>query len=406
MSNTPNEPQDLCEHDLQLTPQAPHIHRDTITPPTESDTPEAPAVLLTPQDSPRSKHKKKRKHTVLRILLIVLIVLVCLAVAGFTAYSVLHSRGREELLPQGPVQLILPDEIIEDPEVEVEDDGATIVYKGERYTFNENRTNILCIGMDKEAMGLENELVGTGGQADVLMLLSFDTATGELDALAISRDTMADVAIYASDGSFHSMEHTQICLAYAYGDGKHTSCQNTVSAVSRLLYSIPINTYYAVDVSSVALANDAIGGVEVTLLTDLRRNDGSIAYKGETVTLHGDEAEQYIRSRDTEQLDSNDDRMERQKQYLTAFFNKALTAASQDLGLPLELFNLLAEDSVTNLNASKITYLSTAIVKHHSALEFAKVPGIISEGEDGYAEYHVDQTALYEQILDIFFTKV
>lgn len=407
MSNTPNESHDLDTQDLRLTPQSPHIHRDFIAPQQQEEDANAPAVLLTPQmPSHSDTHKKKKKHRLLKVLLIILCVLLCLAVTAVTVFFVLRAHGEKELLPQGPVELIIPEEIVQNPEVEVEDNGRTILYKGERYAFNEDRTNILCIGIDKETMGLENGLVGTGGQADVLMLVSIDTQTGELDALAISRDTMADIAIYASDGSFHSMENTQICLAYAYGNGRETSCENTVSAVSRLLYSIPINTYFAMDVSSIAVANDAIGGVEVTLLSDLVRNDGSVAYAGQTVTLYGEEAHRYVRSRDTEQLDSNNDRMERQKQYLSAFFNKALAASSQDLQVPLELFNAVSADSVTNLNASKITFLSTTLVQHHSALEFASVPGTVTLGDDGYAEYRVDQQALYEQVLSIFFKKV
>ncbi len=412
MSNLPNESplsHDADTSDLLLTTKAPRVRRDVITPPAESDTPEAPTVILAPRDSHHRHHheepkKKKRKWPL--ILLIIGIVLLCLAVTAVSVFAALRSRGQSELLPQEPVELLIPEAITDNPDIEVQDNGRTVMYNGARYQFNETRTNILCIGIDKEAMGLDDEIVGTGGQADVLMLLSVDTATGELDALAISRDTITPITVHASDGSFHSLEETQLCLAYAYGDGKETSCQNTVNAVSRLLYSIPVNTYFAMDLSSISVANDAIGGVEVTLLKDLRRNDGTITPKGQTVTLFGDEAERYVRDRDVTLLDSNLDRMERQKQYLTAFFSKALAATTQDLQVPLRLLEAVSSNSVTNLNASKITFLSTALVKHRSDLMFSSVAGEVVKGEDGYAEYHVDQQALYEQVLDIFFTKV
>ncbi len=409
MSNLPNESplrQDHEPEELLLTAKAPRVHRDVIMPPPEPDTPEAPAVILTPQSGHHHRHDKKKKRKWPWVLLIIFIVLLCLAITAVTVFYVLRSRGQEELLPNDTVMITLPETITDDPAVEVRDDGRTIVYNGAQYRFNDARTNILCIGIDKESMGLENDIVGTGGQADVLMLLSIDTGTGEMDALAISRDTITPIAVYASDGSFHSMQETQLCLAYAYGNGRETSCENTVTAVSRLLYSIPVNTYFAIDLSSISVANDAIGGVEVTLLKDLRRNDGTIAPAGQTVTLIGDEAERYVRDRDITLLDSNLDRMERQKQYLTAFFNKALAATTQDLQVPLRLLDAVSADSVTNLNASKITYLSTTLVKHHSELVFDAVAGEVVKGEDGYAEYHVDQKALYEQVLDIFFTKV
>ena len=54
-------------------------------------------------------------------------------------------------------------------------------------------------------------------------------------------------------------------LAYAYGNGKDTSCQYMVDAVSRLFYGIPVNGYAAFNMETIAALNDAVGGVTVTI---------------------------------------------------------------------------------------------------------------------------------------------
>ncbi len=387
---------ELRPEDLRLTAEKKRHKRDYIVP----DNATEPDLLIAP-----TRHRKKKKHPVRTALLIVLACLLGIVVVAVSTVMILQSRGRRALLPDTPVSLTVPEVIEQDPNVEVADNGRTVKYNGEVYRFNENRTNILCIGVDKESLGTEDGVVGTGGQADTLIVLSVDTASGDMDALAISRDTIVDIDLFAEDGSFVGTESTQICLAYAYGDGREQSCETTVRAASRLLYDIPINTYFAINLNSIATLNDAIGGVEVVLLTDFRRSGGTMCKAGEVITLQGEEALRYVRARDTEQLASNNERMERQKQYLTAFTEKLIAATKEDLQIPLTLFDTVSEDAISSLTPSKITFLTTSLMRHDPTLAFASVAGDVTKGDDGYAEFHVNDKALYEQVLNIFYTK-
>ena len=424
MTNQPHDGQsqrhDLSVDDLVLDTQHRHHKRHRV----DSDVTEngSPAVILEPSHRHHSSsshhhssarhghhhHSKKKKHPVRTALLIAAMCLLGIIVVAVSTIAVLQARGRAALLTATEdVNINVPADALADAALTVEDNGRTVTYNGESYAFNENRTNILCIGVDKTEMGLVGDIVGTGGQADTLVVLSVDTTTGQVDTLAIPRDTITDIDLYTADGAFYGVENTQICLAYAYGDGRETSCENVVRSASRVLYGIPINTYLAIDLDCISVLNDAIGGVEVTLLTDFRRDSGAWCSAGQTITLWGDEAERYVRSRDITQLDSNLDRMQRQQQYITNFFNQAITATKSDLQVPLDLYGAVKGDCVTNLSPSKITYLATTLVQHDSALTFAQVPGeVIKSDEDGYAEFIVDNKALYEQVLDIFYTKV
>lgn len=428
MTNQPPEEQqhhDLTADDLVLETRHRHHKRHRVETDTTADS--ASAFILEPTHRHHSSshrhhtsshhhgkhhhhhhhHHHKKNRTLRTALLITGMSLLGIIVVAVGTFALLQARGRAALLnaPQD-VTISVPAEQLADPSLTVTDDGRTVVYNGATYVFNENRTNILCIGVDKTDMGLDSGIVGTGGQADTLVVLSIDTTTGQVDTLAISRDTIVDVDLYTAEGGFYGVENTQICLAYAYGDGYEASCENVVRSASRVLYGIPINSYLAIDLDCISVLNDAIGGVEVTLLTDFRRQNGAWCSAGQTITLWGDEAESYVRSRDTTRLDSNNDRMARQKQYISNFFTQALTATEANLQVPLDLYNAVKGDCVTNLSPSKITYLATTLVQHDSTLTFSQVPGeVVKSTEDGYAEYIVDNEALYEQVLDIFYTK-
>ena len=200
----------------------------------------------------------------------------------------------------------------------------------------------------------------------------------------------------------------QLCLAYAYGDGKESSCENTKKSVSRLLYGMPVDAYAAIDLPAISVLNDAIGGVEVDVLEDLSNLDPALT-EGAHVLLQGSQAETYVRSRDAEgpdaPVDSNNARMARQKQYLTNFISKTLSAAKKDITVPLTLYQAITSYMVTDIDASEVTYLASLVLQGgFGDQDIINVPGEVQMGEE-FAEYHVDEKGLYEIILDVFYTE-
>ena len=344
--------------------------------------------------------RKKRLKWVLMILVLILLLLVVL----FLALKVLGENamlGRKD----EAVEMTAP----EQENIILEDEGETITYKGETYLYNENVTAVLCMGIDREDIEGNVSTIGQSGQADMLMLAILDTENGNVNLWNISRDSMTDVDIYNVDGDYIRTENLQACLAYAYGDGQKTSCENTVRAVSRLLYGMPIQSYAAIDLDAIRPLNDAVGGVEVMIheedILPPRFKPGT------TVLLQGDDVEAYVRSRRTEQpdepIDTNNNRMARQRQYMMNFIQKALQMTKEDLTTPVKLFNIAMEDDhmVTNLNMQKVTYLTTVFSKvNFTEDSFKTVPGEVVAGEE-YAEYHGDDEALYQMILDTFYVK-
>lgn len=348
----------------------------------------------------RKENPYRRRKGPLLAVLIIFGILLLLLVSAVGAYAYLTKRGEAQLKKNKTAE-----EITAPADVQQEDEGRTVVYNGKTYEYNENNINILFMGVDKNIQETGTDNIGENGQADVLIMAVLDSQTGHLSLVNISRDAMVDVNRYNVSGQYLGTENMQLCLAYSYGDGKELSCQNTMESVSRLMYGMPVNAYVAVDYSAIAPLNDAVGGVTVNVLEDLSAADPALK-QGETVTLHGAQAQTYVRSRNTELLDSNNLRMERQRQYISAFLSAAISGTKSDITMPVTLYNSVSDYMVTNISVSEVTYLATLLLQNGtSGGEMFTVPGEVVQGEV-YAEFTPNEQELYELILNVFYKEV
>lgn len=351
---------------------------------------------------------EKRAGRVMRNVAAVLVIILAI-VALFQGFRM---RGKEALFRNVAVETEnLPEEKQSgDDRAKIAcEQGKEVTYQGEKYVYNEDLVSILFLGVDKEAFE-EGGMVGDGkaGQADALFLLVLDTKTGKNRLIAISRDTMTDVNVYSDLGNFIGTEKLQLCLAYTYGDGKEKSCENTVRAVSRLFYGMPVAAYAALDLDAITVLTDAVGGVEVPVTKDLTIQNPSLK-EGERKVLTGEQAQWYVRSRLVEEkeatADANSDRIERQKQYLAAFGGKAAEQFRKNPLFLLTLYQKIKDFSVTNLSAAEVTYLGTLLFR--GGFQDAGILSIKGEASMGetYAEFHMDEQAMYEMVLEVFYRK-
>lgn len=345
--------------------------------------------IYIPTQAPKPKKKKWKK------VLLILLLLFFLFVAAFAGtFFVLQNQGKKTLTSYQDVVIDSIDE------ARTQNDGKTVYYNGKTYRFNENITSIACMGVDKESLGISGNKIGTAGQADTNMVLVIDTKTGEVTVISIPRDIMVDMEVYTTKGEYAGMKNQQLCLAYAYGDGKHTSCRNTVDAIERVLFGIPVQSYVSLDIDGIGPINDAVGGVTVTsteTIADFR--------KGQSVTLYGKHAIDFVRERGDDK-DASIRRMERQMAYVSAFGSAAVKSAKRDIGTITRLYNTTSKYSCTNVALSSVTYLATSLISNGvTGLKTVSIPGEMKQG-DVYAEFYMDKRATYEMILDIYYTEV
>ena len=276
-----------------------------------------------------------------------------------------------------------------------------ISYNGQKYQHNDHLRTYLYMGIDKDGPVTEAEDSVSGGQSDAMFLIVVDSEKKTISVLSINRNTMTDVDVYDKDGNFVDTRELQICLQHGFGDGMRTSCQRSVDAVSNLLYGEPISGYIAMNMDAMPMMNDSVGGVTVEVLDDLTSPSRNVSlHKGETVTLNGDEAYVYLRSRDINEFDSATERLNRQMQYIQALVKQA---KSKDTATLVSAYDAITDYIVTNVDVPNLVNKLTTYEFDDSRMY--TIPGETQMGEQ-YEEYHVDEDALYQVMLDIFYKPV
>lgn len=341
-----------------------------------------------------SKSKKKKMPTWLKIVIAIILILALLIGGTFGAYVTIKKSGGNELtsIAKSDTQ-----------------HQEIITYNGHRYEFNKNIVSIAFMGVDQREL-LDNTETSFVGCADADIVVTIDTKTGAAKIIAIPRDTMVDVDQYSSNNVFLKTSNVQLCLAYAYGDGKTKSCTNITKAMSRILYNVPIQKYIALDLDGIAPLNDAMGGVTVNSIYDIP----SFGIKnGEKVKLKGDMAEAYVRSRDMDTINASLHRTERQVQYVKAFINQLIPAVRKDVTIVSQLYETSQKYSQTNLSLNNVTYLASLLLeKGVRDYDVYTIQGSMKESKESpfpdtvYAEFTPDEDNLMQTVLDVYYTQI
>lgn len=340
------------------------------------------------------KRRKKKMNKSLKVFLIILLIITLLISSLGGTYAYLKNQGKTDF-----TSAVISDNNHEE----------IITYKGHKYAFNENVVSIAFMGVDQRDLQSKKD-ADFVGCADADVVVTVDTSDGTVKIINIPRDTMVDIDVYNDTGVFLSTDNVQLCLAYAYGDGKTKSCENVTKAISRILYNVPINKYFALDLEGVAPINDAIGGV--TLEAQYSVPDKGIE-KGKKVTLKGDMAEAYVRTRDMDYLEASLNRSARIEQYVKAFAQQLIPAVKKDFGVVTKLYNTASKYSQTNITLNNATYLaSTVLDKGIDSFETYTITGSMTETKHTkypdavIAEFTPDEDSVMEAVLNTYYVQI
>lgn len=352
-----------------------------------------------PREHEEQPRKKKKKWKGVLIAAVAIPLAIIIALVG--TFFVMREIGRNNVHANKQFELTLPTHSSDKNEVAFGDRyGRIINYKGDSYVFNNDIAALTLIGVDN-GHGPDKDLK----MADAIYVLAINTKNGKVKILNISRDIITDVNIYSQEGGFIGTERTQIAYSNAYSEKGSTGGYNTNTSVSRLMFGLPMENYFEINLNGVTALNDAVGGVKVTsALTFTSPEDGRTINEGEEVTLHGREAEYYVRRRDITELESNNDRMQRQQEYIMSFLGSIIPEAKKNPGIIPDLYSAIKQNSETSLKASELIYFaSSAIANIHSLsdIEIVKFDGEITKGIN--AEMHVSDDEILSKMLDIFY---
>ncbi len=275
-------------------------------------------------------------------------------------------------------------------------------YNGIEYRLRDGIEAVLVLGLDKFD-GVDSDSYNNDKQADFLMLLVADHKNGTCTALHINRDTMAEMSILGVAGDKVGTVRKQIALAHTYGNGKEVSCRNTAEAVSKLLMNVPVDRYVSVKMDAVSVYNDLIGGVELTVLDDFTGIDDTLV-QGETVTLYGEHALNYVRTRYGLDDSTNSRRMVRQRQYLEALYQKTLTVVDNDENFIVNAGAKLADFLVSNYTGNGLQSFAEKI-SGYTFTEICELDGRIVKGDE-HMEFYPYESSVKETVIKLFYEPI
>lgn len=203
---------------------------------------------------------------------------------------------------------------------------------------SEKPITILLSGLDNGALFYKD--VKTA-RTDVLMVITINPKDHTSSILSIPRDTLAAI------GTTNDFDK----INQAYVDG---GIETTINTVQRFL-DIPIDFYVTVNMKGFIDVIDAMGGVKITSTMTFTQ-DGSSFTEGETRTLNGEDAINYVRMRE-EDPQGDVGRGKRQQQLVQAVVDQALSWGS--ITNYKNIIEQLGDSIKTNLTLSDMVVLQT-----------------------------------------------
>ena len=253
---------------------------------------------------------------------------------------------------------------------------GTITYKGKDYHYNSNLRVFLMMGIDNDDPVATAKDYISGGQSDAMFLLIVDSLNQKLQVISINRNTMTDIKL----------------------------CDEEGYSVADLFGNIPISGYLAMNMGAIPMMNDAVGGVNVKVLQNISYPDHNVKlHKGDKVTLNGEEAYCYLRGRNVKEYDSASDRLRREEQYIVAYMDRLKVLAADDPSAVMGVYNSIEDYLVTSVDFSNL--INELMSYDFQDDDMYTVPGETVQGDE-YEEYHVDEDAMQDMIMNIFYTPV
>ena len=239
--------------------------------------------------------------------------------------------------------------------------------------------NILLLGED-ESKSL----------TDVLMVVSCDTKTKEINILQIPRDTYAE---YTSS-SYRKINAARDVLGGGEGLANFLSENLGVS----------IDGYISVDLDIIAEAVDVLGGIEIDVPMDMYYKDPyqnlTIEIKKGKQILDGEKAKQFVRYR-SGYVRGDLGRLDAQKLFLSAFFERF--SEKNDIVTAIRLVSTILPKTESNISLKEcIEIIVKTGIPSKNNIKFITLPGGDVRSSSGAWYYVMNRSAAYKVINEYF----
>ena len=318
------------------------------------------------------KDKKRPGNPVILIVILILVLVFIISGLQFLESTVFHPTGTT-----------------------LGNDTKTIVRDGVEYFPRQDITVIMVAGIDEYGQVSASDSYNNSGEADMISLMIFDDQSKSIHMLSLNRDTMMDIPVLGIGGKQAGTIFGQLALAHTYGSGLEDSAINLRNTVSDFLYGVHIDYYVTMNMDAIALLNDAVGGVQVTVTDDFSEIDPTITMG--KVTLKGEQAVTFVRTRQGLGDQLNLTRMERQKEYMASFIDALKASKESSSSFVVKTYDTVDEYMVTDCPVKAMTSFADRYAEYTLG-DMVSIQGENVKGEQ-YMEYHVDEEKLDQVIL-------
>ena len=286
----------------------------------------------------------------------------------------------------------------------VEKPKTYVMYKGERYYYNDNLVTLMLIGIDQsEAESREN----LGARSDTMVVCAIDIKENTLKMIVCPRDTKALVRHIDLEGNVYKEDYNKLNSSFPFGGGnrdRNKGAENVIFNVKRVLscdgkYDIPLEKYGGINMDGVTPLNNAVGGVTVTLKEAVT----GVGEKGETVKLNGDQAFTFCIQRKIKGMDGTDiSRGQRQMQFLMGL---AKAVKSMEVTKIPSIYSSMTKYAFTNLTTDEMVayakILKNINLDTMKQTQLAGKSGKVGNGSG----WILDEQALEQTVIDTFYIK-
>ena len=320
--------------------------------------------------------------------------LFCLAVLGAGTMFLLQSTKKQNSF-----------HVTAGNSVDMKGGYRTVSWQGKEYLYNSLITTVLYAGLDSMEPLKASETYSNKARADSVSVVILDKKRKKMSILALNRDTMTEIRRYTRTGEDMGTYVSHLGYAYSYGDGGEISCMDLKEAVENLL-GIPIDEYIVTNQSSITSINDLVGGVTLTVPNDDLAGMHPELQKGEVVTLDDSNVRDFLQHRDTAVDFSNEGRIERQQSYVTAYVELLKKRLNAEPDQVWQEINQMSDYLQTGITKNKYLSLAKLLEKvSFSDTDYYRPKGEDSKGEL-HDEFYVDEDALRQLVIDLFYEEV
>lgn len=281
----------------------------------------------------------------------------------------------------------------------VQTNTKTILRDGVEYFPRQDVTVMMVLGIDQYGPVESSNYYRNHGSADSVMLLVFDETNKDCTVLYLNRDTMLTMDVLGVRGEYAGTTYGQLALAHTYGTGLEDSCENVKNTLMHFLHGLTIDYYVAMNMDAIPILNDAVGGVTVHVKDDFSQVNPSITM-GE-LTLQGDQAIDYVRTRKDVGDQKNVTRMERQKEYVDGFLKALMEKEQENIEFALTLYEQVAPYIVTDCSSTTLSNMLDRYAEF--TLKEVVTPAGENIIEDGHYAFYVDEEKLDKVIQRLFY---